>query len=65
MNTEIVEALATTAERVIEVIGNYQLETDDKKRVDDLESVVSRARRQLEYELDPYGLKKQHFFHNR
>ena len=54
MNTEIVEALATTAERVIEVIGNYQLETDDKKRVDDLESVVSRARRQIEYELERY-----------
>jgi hypothetical protein len=55
MNTEIVEALATTAERVIEVIGNYRLETDDKKRVDDLESVVLRARRQLEFELEPCG----------
>ena len=55
MNTEIVEALATTAERVIEVIGNYQLEIDDKKRVDDLESVVSRARRLIEFELDRYG----------
>ena len=55
MNSEIVEALATTAEKVIEVIGNYQLETDDKKRVDDLESVVLRARRQLEFELEPYG----------
>ena len=53
MNTEILEALAITAEKVIEVTENYQLETDEKKRVDDLESVVARARRQIKYEL--YG----------